>query len=67
MIDISLFVEASALNASNVGSAFEKLITAIYNKMLKGLYDDRLHQFNYFGSEKIRQKALEMSSVNGIN
>jgi len=26
----------------------------------KGAYDDRLEQFNYFGSEKVRQRHLEI-------
>ena len=53
------FVESSALNSSNVDMAFEKLITSIYNKMINSEFDDRLEQFNYFGSERIRQQALE--------
>ena len=53
------FVESSALNSSNVDMAFEKLITSIYNKMINSDFDDRLEQFNYFGSERIRQQALE--------
>jgi len=53
------FVESSALNSSNVDMAFEKLITSIYNKMINNEFNDRLEQFNYFGSERIRQQALE--------
>ena len=52
-------MESSALNSSNVDMAFEKLITSIYNKMINSDFDDRLEQFNYFGSERIRQQALE--------
>ena len=48
------FVESSALNASNVETAFTKLIGTIYQKLNEGEYQDRLEQFNYFGSEKIR-------------
>ena len=53
------FVESSALNSSNVDTAFERLITSIYTKMINNKFNDRLEQFNYFGSERIRQQALE--------
>lgn len=53
------FIESSALNASNVETAFTRLITKIYNSLHSGKYDDRLEHFNFFGSEKIRSKALE--------
>ena len=58
MIGLS-FVESSALNSSNVDTAFERLITSIYTKMINHNFNDRLEQFNYFGSERIRQQALE--------
>jgi len=45
-----MFVESSALNASNVSTAFEMLVGSIYKKLLEGQFDDRLDQFNYFGS-----------------
>ena len=48
------FVESSALNSSNVDTAFERLITSIYTKMINNKFNDRLEQFNYFGSERIR-------------
>ena len=52
------FIESSALNASNVEQAFRELITEVYQKMQLGEFDDKLEQFNYFGNDKIRQKAI---------
>ncbi len=51
------FIESSALTAANVDSAFYKLISQIYTQVMDGFFDDRLEQFNYFGSAKIRQEA----------
>lgn len=53
------FVESSAKQSSNVNRAFEQLIKSIYNKMESGQFNDRLETFNYFGNDKIRQKAIE--------
>ena len=36
------FVESSALNSSNVDTAFERLITSIYTKMINNKFNDRL-------------------------
>jgi len=57
------FIESSALNSSNVETAFSVLITQIYNKLNKEFYDDRLEQFNFFGSEKMRQRHLEIQTA----
>ena len=46
-------------------TAFTKLITQIYNNLHNFKYDDRLEHFNFFGSEKIRQKALEQMQDDG--
>ena len=52
-------VESSALNSHNVETAFYKLISTIYAKVEQGYFNDRLEQFNYFGSAFVRQKAIE--------
>lgn len=44
------FIESSALTASNVETAFFKLISNINDKVQSGFYQDRLETFNYFGS-----------------
>ena len=36
------FVESSALNASNVETAFQRLITEVYEKMQQGEFVDKL-------------------------
>lgn len=46
-------------------TAFTKLITQIFNNLHFFKYDDRLEHFNFFGSEKIRQKALEQMQDDG--
>ena len=51
------FIESSALTAQNVDTAFYKLISKIYDQVMDGYFDDRLEQFNYFGSAKIRHEA----------
>lgn len=52
------FLESSALTSQNVDTAFFQLISKIYREVKVGYFDDRYEQFNYFGSAKIRQKAL---------
>jgi hypothetical protein len=37
-----MFVESSALNASNVKTAFEMLVGSIYKKLVNGQFDERL-------------------------
>ena len=37
-----MFVESSALNASNVSTAFEMLVGSIYKNLNEGMFDDRL-------------------------
>lgn len=37
-----MFVESSALNASNVKTAFEMLVGSIYKKLINEEFDDRL-------------------------
>ena len=53
-----MFLESSALNASNVNTAFEKLVSSIYKALQNNEFDDRLDQFNYFSSQKLKQKVL---------
>ena len=53
------FVESSALNSSNVETAFHNLITDVYQRMQQGQFVDKLEQFNYFGNDRIRQQAME--------
>lgn len=53
------YIESSALNSVNVETAFTRLITTIHGKVREGHFDDRLDSFNFFGSEGIRQKAIE--------
>jgi len=50
------FVESSALNSSNVETAFIKLITQINTKVEQGFFNDRLDSFNFFGSKVVREK-----------
>lgn len=57
------FIESSALNSSNVETAFSRLITQVYRNLIGGKYDDRLEQFNFFGSEKVRQRHLELMAL----
>ena len=56
-VDI-MFLESSALNASNVNTAFEMLVASIYKALQNNEFDDRLDQFNYFSSQKLKQKVL---------
>ena len=50
------FVESSALNSSNVETAFIRLINQINNKVEQGYFNDRLEAFNFFGSKVVREK-----------
>ena len=44
-------------------TAFYKLISQIHDKVQSGFFNECLEQFNYFGSTKIRQQALQSSNI----
>lgn len=54
------------MTSDNVDNSFFKLIKRIYGHVNEGYFNDRLDQFNYFSSNRLRTEA-QNALTGGLN